>query len=284
MVLGGLGLGFAQKSSATQTWLALRTGSVMPIYGGYTVQTISTNYGTNALVLPFSGTNASYDFYSPPLSQAVALTTTDKGGGIVYMQNTGTKTSNNFAVTGEMHYYDYNPNTGVDVSIVDTGTSSFKNVNAGQTVNWSIPNVSIPANYTIPVGHMIHVRLTIALYTGNAGNWGFVVYNGPDKAATSSYFPQNRSMPVAWQFNSSVVYGTAAKMLCLTPQAGGKMCVSCAGTASATYWIQATTNLQSAVWTTIGSTNSDSNGLFSFVDQHAGNYSSCFYRAVTAAQ
>jgi len=284
MVIGTLGLGLAQKSSATQTWLALRAGCVMPIYGGVTVQTISTNYGTNTLVLPFSGTNASYDFYSPPLSQAVALTTTDKGGGIVYMQNTGTTTANNFAVTGRMHYYDYDPNTGVDVSIVDTGVSAFKNVNAGQTVNWGLANVALPANYTLAVGHMIHVRLTLALYSGNAGNWGFLVYNGPNKAATSAYFPQNRSTPVYWQFNSSVVYGTAAKMLGLTCQSGGKMCISCAGSASATYWIQATTNLQSGVWTTIGSTNSDSNGLFSFVDAHAGNYSSCFYRAVTAAQ
>lgn len=272
----------AQNVLATQTWLEFRAGCTMPIYNGYTVQTISTNSGTNMTTLPFSKTTT-YDFYSPPLGQSVPLTTSDKSGGVVYMENTGTTVATDFSVTGDMHFYDYNPATGAQVSIVDTGASSPKNVNHGQNVNWAIPNAAIATNYTIPAGHMIHVALTLGLVSGNPGTAGLLVYNGPSGPSTSGFLPQNRSAALDWQFNTSVVYGKAAKMLCISAQPGGKMLVSCAGSATTSYSIQACTNLQSSVWTTVGATNSDSNGLFSFVDQHAGSYPCCFYRAMTAA-
>src|SRR5258707_401189 len=74
-------------ASATQTWLAFRSGSAMHIKGGYTTQTIATTFGTNPASLPFAGTT-DYDFYSPPMSADVSLVTSDKGGGVIYMQNT----------------------------------------------------------------------------------------------------------------------------------------------------------------------------------------------------
>ena len=59
------------------------------------------------------------------------------------------------------------------------------------------------------------------------------------------------------------------------------MLVSCAGAAATTYSIQATTNLLAPTWTTIVTTNADSNGLFSFVDTAAANYPCRFYRTAT---
>jgi hypothetical protein len=59
------------------------------------------------------------------------------------------------------------------------------------------------------------------------------------------------------------------------------MRLTCSGTAGGAYSIQATTNLVAPVWTTLVSTNADTNGLLSFVDQDAATYGLRFYRAKT---
>ena len=58
----------------------------------------------------------------------------------------------------------------------------------------------------------------------------------------------------------------------------GNMLLNCAGISNRIYWVQATTNLISPVWTTLTTTNSDRDGLFSFIDMDATNYPVRFYR------
>ncbi len=278
--IGALLVASAQNSSATQTWLAFRCGCAMPLHCGVTVQTLNTNFGTNLAALAFSGTTT-YDFYSPPLSQAVNLTSTDKGGGVVVMRNNGTTGGSDFSVTGRMAYFDYDPGTGLEVLIADTGASPAKDVNHTQLVNWDLPNVTLPSNITIPAGHMLHLAMTITLVSGNPGNLGQVIYNGDSGTSTTALFPQGRSTVLNWGFDTSVVIGTAAKIVSIAAQPDGTMLISCAGQAATAYSIQGTPSLQSPAWTTFSGTISDANGLFSFVDANAAGHSTCFYRAVT---
>ena len=56
------------------------------------------------------------------------------------------------------------------------------------------------------------------------------------------------------------------------------MAVNFAGIPGMGYQIQATTNLMTGNWITIGTTNADVNGLLHFVDADAMTYSSRFYR------
>ena len=270
----------ALNASATPTWLVLRAGCAMPICNGVTVQTLDTNFGTNPAVLPFAGTTI-YQFYSPPVTQAVSLATSDKGGGVIYMQNTAPTNTYDFSVTGEMAYYDYDPKTGTQTLIVDTGASAAKNVNHNENVNWPVPNAALASNYTIPTGHMVHMTLTITLVSGNPGSYGEMIYNGPQGPCTTGYLPQSRPVALAWPFGSSAMYGAAATIVSIKPQTNGGMLLSCAGAAATTYSIQSCTNLAAPVWTIIGTTISDSNGLFSFVDAGPCTLPCCFYRTMT---
>jgi hypothetical protein len=280
LLIGALLWTGARNCSAVQTWLALRSGCAMPVHCGVTVQTLSTSFGTNAAWLPFSAT-ATYDFYSPPLSNSIFLVPSDKGGGVIYMHNTGTTSTNDFSVTGEMKFFDYNPATGTEVLIVDTTASPPKDVNHGQVVNWAIPNALLPTNTTIAAGHMVHIAMTIGLVSGNPAGCGEVLYNGPGPC-TAGFLPQNRSTVLNWSYNQSAIYGPAAAIVSIVPQPNATVRLFCAGSASASYSIQATTNLLSPAWTTILTTNADSNGLFSFIDTGAARFPMRFYR--TASQ
>jgi hypothetical protein len=258
------------------TALALRSEyNGVYIHNGVTSQTIETTYGANLLALAFTGT-ATYDFYSPPLSSNVYLVPSDKGGGMIYMQNTSTNVANDFSVSGRMQFFDYDPVTGMQVLIVDTTASPSKNVNHAQTVNWAIPNALLPANTTIPAGHMIHVAMTIGLVSGNPGGFGQVLYNGPSGSSTAAYFPQNRSGLLNWALVSGVISPPADLVLGVLP--GGAAEINCSGTPGGTYLIQATTNLLTASWTTIGTNVVGTNGLSTFIDQDAPNYRCRFYR------
>jgi hypothetical protein len=57
--------------------------------------------------------------------------------------------------------------------------------------------------------------------------------------------------------------------------------LTCLGSANTLYLIQATTNLASPVWTTIGASSADGQGWFNFTDLSATNYSCRFYRTST---
>jgi hypothetical protein len=164
-----------REAGAMATQLPLRSEpNGVYIHNGVTSQTVETAFGTNVLALAFTGTTTC-DFYSPPLSTNANLVPSDKGGGMIYMQNTGASVTDDFSVSGQMQYFDYDPATGTQTLIVDTTASPPKNVNHGQIVNWAIPNALLPANATIPAGHMIHIAMTIALVSGSPGNFGQVL-------------------------------------------------------------------------------------------------------------
>src|SRR6266704_5184318 len=202
LMVGLVGLvagGLAPAVLAAPTYLALRQESGAWIYGGATSQTIESAFGTNYAALPFSGTTR-YDFFSPRLATATALTTSDKGGGTIFMFNSSPSHANDFSVTGRMLYYDYDPRTGNETLISDTGNSGTKNVNMGQFVNWALPNVKLPANWTVPAGHLLHIAVTLTLASGNPGTFGLLVYNGPQTSSTTALLPQNNNQ-VSWNFS-----------------------------------------------------------------------------------
>jgi hypothetical protein len=233
-------------------------------------QAVETVFGSNLTGLPFSHTT-NYHFYSPPMSEAVALTTSAKGGGVIFMKNTATSGANDFSVLGRMQYFDYDPATGADSLIVDTTDSTQKNVNHGQTVNWAIPNQNLPAAKTLAKGHLLHIALTLTLVSGNPGAFGQLLYNGPSGSSTVALFPQNISM--TW---------TVQSVLSISKQANRTMLLSCSGTPAEVYTIQAATNLASGNWTTLGITTADATGFCSYIDTDSTNYPCRFYRVTTS--
>lgn len=272
-------LACAREAGAMSTPLALRSeNDGVYIHNGVTRQTVETAYGSNLLALAFTGTTT-YDFYSPSLSSNVNLVPNDKCGGMIYMQNTSTNKADDFSVSSQMQFFDYDPVTGAQVLIADTKASPHKNVNHARIVNWALPNALLPANTTIPAGHMIHVAMTIGLVSGNPTGFGQVLYNGPSDSSTAAYFPQNRSALLSWPLVSSVIPPPADLALGMLPD--GRAQINCSGTPGGTYLIQATTSLLAGSWTTIGTNVVGTNGLSTFIDQDAPNYRCRFYRLAT---
>ena len=269
----------AGNALATQTPLMFRNESPQLIHGGLTDHILDTNWGTTVLTLPFTGTTT-YDFYSPRLVSPSSIAATGNGGGAICMSNTGLNTSNNITVTGEMKYFDYDPGTGAQTLIIDTGASDAKNVNSGQTVTWATPTPAMPGAYTIPVGHMIHIASTIVLVSGNPGNYVGLVYNAPVNGKfTEGQLSENSSgsSNTGWAFDSAPL----PPPLSIFPQSNGQMLLTGYGAALTTYSVQATTNLAGGSWVTLTTTNSDDGGLFSFMDKDATNYPCRFYRSAT---
>lgn len=269
----------AGNTLATQTPLMFRNESPQLIHGGYTDHILDTNWGSTVLTLPFTGTTT-YDFYSPRLVSPGSIAATGNGGGAICMNNTSLGASNSVTVTGEMKYFDYDPSTGAQTLIIDTGASDTKNVNNGQTATWATPTPAMPGAYTIPVGHMIHIALTIVLVSGNPGKYVGVVYNAPVNGKfTEGQLSENSSGSIntGWAFDSAPLPAP----LSIFPQSNGQMLLTGYGTALATYSVQATTNLAGGNWVTLTTTNSDDGGLFSFMDQDATNHPCRFYRSVT---
>jgi hypothetical protein len=267
--------GWVPSVRATQTWLVLRDESPQVIHSGLTDQVLDTTFGTNQATLPFTGT-ATYDFYSPRLTTSVSLSTTDKGGGVIFMSNDSVNNVNNFSVTGEMKYFDYDPATGNETLIVDTTASVPKAVNQNQTVNWSTPTLPLPVAITIPAGHMIHVAMTLALVSGNPGSHAKLIYNGPQGDCTAAQLPQNRALFPDWPLDAASV-----PTLSIFPQSNGQMVLGYYGAPQSSVSIQATTNLTAPDWVMLVTTNTDLHGVFNFVDQDAPIYPCRFYRAST---
>jgi len=271
LVVGALfGAGVASVL-AGPTPLPLRSESGTCIYHGGTTQTIETTFGTNQAALAFTGTTT-YDFYSPPLAAPTSLTTGDRGAGLIFMANTSTTTANDFTVTGRMQYFDYDPATGADVLIVDTTASDSADVKHHKTVSWALPKVYLPANRTVPVGHLLHIALTISLVSGNPGSFGHLLYNDASGSTTIGLLPQNNG-PVTWAFAPP---GTTS--ICLEPQPDGCARLRCAGIPGQTYLIQAAASLTPPQWTTIATNNAGADGLFSFVVLDMANHPCRFYR------
>ena len=278
-----LALACAHLAAAPATTpLALRceTNGVF-IHGGVTSRTLENSFGANPLGLAFTGTNT-YDFYSPPLSAPITLTTSAKGGATIVMTNTAPTSANDFQAGAMMGFYDYDPVAGVDTLIVNAGNaiSPPQNVNHGQMAQWSLIQNPLPANYTIPVGHEVHVVVIVSLISGNPGSYGQVLYNGPSGATTIALLPQNLSLPGGWPLGS-VVTGPP-QILSIVANPDPSMQLNCSGGGGGTYLIQATTNLASpSSWITISTNVAGTNGLFQFTDTGVTNYPCRFYRAST---
>ena len=255
--------------------LPLRWEAGTCIYEASTSQTIETNYGATIATLPFSGTTT-YDFYSPPLALPTALTTANKGGGKIFMQNLSASHANDFQVTGQMRFYDYDPANGTDTLIVATGASTFRNVIAGQNVNWALPTVLLGSDKTVPAGHLLHVAVTLALVAGNPAEYGQLIYNGPRASSSAAYLSEDNA--ASWTFGAPLVPSQTSSIQML---ADGCAKLSCAGYPNQSYVIQATTNLSPPAWTTIGTNSAGPDGWFVFVDTDAPHFPARFYRTST---
>jgi hypothetical protein len=252
------------------------------IHNGVTTQALGCSYGTSPLGLAFTSTTT-YDFYSSPLTADVAMSTGDEGQGAIYMQNANATSANDFQVTGEMRYYDYNPFTGTDTLIVDTGTSDKGNVQHGQTTLWNMNPVPLPANYTMPAGDLLHVAVTVTLVSGNPGTGAQVLYNGPKGSTTIAdltYPASANFIQLAWPFPSSAI--ASWPNVSFGYSSDPSVQIRFYGTPRATYLVQATTTLGNASsWVTIGTSVAGGNGFLSYIDTDVTNYPSRFYRAVT---
>jgi|ERR1051325_620480 hypothetical protein len=255
--------------------LPLRLEGGTCIYQGSSSQTVETNYGASVATLCFSGTTT-YDFYSPSLVSPIALTTANKGGGKIYMQNTSASHANDFQVTGQMKFYDYDPATGIQTLIVDTGASMFKDCNAGQIVNWALPNVLLPANKTVPVGHLLHVALTLGLVSGNPAGYGQLLYNGSRTTSSAAFLSEDNGP--AWNFGAPIV---PSQMCSLQVLGDGCAKLTSQALPNQVYVVQATPGLLSPTWVTIGTNITGADGLFQFVDTDAPNFPTRFYRLGT---
>ena len=266
----------ASNVLAGPTLLALRSESPTAIYHGSTTQTVETNFGANVAGLAFTGTTT-YDFYSPPLTAPTSLDSHDRGSGVIYMKNTSTTPANDFKVTGQMRYADYDPATGTETLIVATGVTPKQDVHHGNTEHWPLPNGDLHTAHTVPTGHLLHISVVITLVSGNPGSFGQLLYNGTSASSTQGKLPENNN-PTVWAFGSPAVERPAAPSLALTPQSDGSLLLSCAGTPGQGYLIQATTSLMPPQWTTIATNYSDGDGLMSYIVTDAASYPCKFYR------
>jgi hypothetical protein len=270
----------ARETEAAPTLLPLRCeNNGVYIHGGVTSQTIETNFGANQLGLPFTNTTT-YDFYSPPLASAVAVTTDDKADGMICMSNTDTTGSYSFSATARMQYFDYDPAAGTNLLLADTQPTTSKNVADGVLVDFPLMKQTALFNCTIPAGHLVHVAVIITLTGGNPGSYGELLYNGPTNSSSYADFPQNAAIGFSWPVTPGPM--TPPTIVSVSLLADPAAVIQCSGTPGATYLIQATTNLCGAsAWKTIGTNVVGTNGLSTFMDLDTTNYSCRFYRAST---
>jgi hypothetical protein len=253
------------QAGPSALWARRETNAATP-------QMVESTAGTVSMTLPFTGTT-NYDFFSAPLTSSISLTTADKGGGIISLRNTAPVGAFDFSVKGQMRYFDYNPATGVETLILDTGVSPQKNINHGQTVNWPMPNEPLSAAKTVSAGHLLHVSVTVILTAGYPWTFGSLVYNV--STGTQGQLPQNRVIALPFgplrPVSPASISGSAA------PSGGFSIILS--GVAGASYTIQATTNLNNPVWASLVTTNTGTNGLVVFKDVDASKYPCRFYRS-----
>ncbi len=270
-----VGLMFGGSAArASQPWLALRHEPGMHLQSLNAAHVVETTFGTNLLALPFSGT-ATYDFYSPTLASAAGLTTSHKASGLIVMNNSGAGHSNDFVVTGQIRFLDFNPATGTDVLIVDTAASGQQNVSSGGTTSWHLPETALTTATSVPAGHVLHVAVTITLVSGNPGGFGQLLYDGPQGQTSVAKLASETS--ANWNFTPTPA---SQQILSVQALADKSVTLTCAGLANETYTIQATTDLASGRWVTIGTNTVGPKGTFTFNDPDASKYTSRFYRTV----
>lgn len=255
--------------------LPLRRSTGIAIYESTTTRAVATEYGVEPAALAFS-TTTTYDFYSSPLASPCDLTSHDKGGGRIYVQNLSDSHANDFSVTARMQFYDYDPATGAQALIVDTGASNQKNVDAGKTVNLSLPKVALTADKSIPSGHLLRVAVTIDVITGNPAGFGQLLYDGKRANSSAAFLSEDTNLSL--NFVPSVPPTQPNSSLEMLFNGSAK--ITCSGSPNQSYGIQATTSLASPSWTTIGTNTTGADGLCEFIDNDASHFPARFYRIV----
>lgn len=280
---GFLGLMCAHVATAASTPFALRyeTNGVS-IHGSVTSQTVETNFGTNPLGLAFTGSNT-YDFYSPPISNPISLSTSEKTGGLIVMSNSAPTADNDFTVFGSMDFYDYDPVSGKDIYVATARqpANAARKVNHSDTARWILVQAPQHTDYTIPVGHLLHIAVTIVLESGNPGSYGQLVYNGPIGSSTMALFPRNASLPISWTPATQIVVRPVISSIIVLPD--GSVQINGTGAPAGYYLIQVTSNLgDPSSWTTISTIMADSvTGVIQWIDTDAPNHPLRFYRLAT---
>jgi hypothetical protein len=284
MVGSLLMLGAVREARAVPGLLPLRYAAGVTIHIGTTVHdgtttlAVGTSYGANLLGLPFTGTTT-YDFYSTPIMAPVSFVTSDQGQGVICMQNSSSTSANDFQATGRMRYYDYNPFTGTDTLIVDTGDSQKNKVQHGSTTQWNMNSVPVPANYTMPAGDLLHVAVTITVVSGDPGAGAQMLYNGPHGTSTFAnltYAASGNWLELDWPFAPVPVASWPSTSIYAWPDPAIQVCFY--GTPGSNYLVQATTTLENASWVTIGSCVASSNGFASYIENDTSSYPCRFYR------
>jgi hypothetical protein len=280
---GFLGLMTAQQATAASTPFALRyEANAVSIHNGTTSQTVENTFGDSPLGLAFTGTN-SYDFYSPPISLPIVLSTSLKTGGLIVMSNSAPTAANDFSVFGSMNFYDYDPVSGTDtyVATARQPANSGRKVVHGKTAQWNLVQAPQKAAYTIPAGHLLHIVVSLTLDDGDPGTYGQLIYNGPQGASTMALFPRNSALPVSWTMASLVQI--KPNLSSVNPQPDQTVQINGTGAPSAYYLIQATSNVgDQSSWTTISTNMADSvTGSIQATDPDAVNHPFRFYRIAT---
>jgi hypothetical protein len=279
---GFLGL-IAQQATAASTPYALRFETPgVSIHGGTTTQTVEDTFGDSPLGLPFTG-NSKYDFYSPPISTPIVLSTSLKTGGLIVMTNAAPTDANDFTASGAMDFYDYDPVSGTDtyVATARQPANSGRKVVHGKTSQWNLVQAPQKINYTIPAGHLLHIVVSLVLNSGDPGTYGQLIYNGPQGATTTALFPRNSALPVSWTAASLIQIKPTLTSVNMQPDNSAQ--INGSGAPSGYYLIQASSNLgDQSSWTTISTNMADSvTGVIQVNDPDAVNHPFRFYRIAT---
>jgi hypothetical protein len=160
-------------------------------------EAIEAGFGASAHTLPING-STSFDFYSPPIVTAPSLTTADRCSGKLWITNAGTVV---FNATIQFSFFDYDPHTGVEILLGQSGVSGKTKINLRTVKKLTTPGGVVITNMMPSVGHLLHVRAAITVY-GTANN-ASIVFNAPSggKGDSAAYLPQQRA--AKWVFAAS---------------------------------------------------------------------------------
>jgi hypothetical protein len=235
----------AENLPTAATSLPLRCESPGACTGsGITHLTIEGVYGSGIVGLPFSG-STNYDFYSQPMTAGPALKTSDKGAGQLWMANGNSTTD--FKVTVRFVFYDYNPASGQETKIVDSGATAGMAVKHSQAVQINTPQGPLLAPFTPVAGHLLHVRVAVTLASGTVTS-GLVLLNALSGTPGASIAMLPAASTKTWTFASSAPPVITAQPTNQTVCCGGAASLSLiASNATAYQWRKNGTNLSNGV-------------------------------------
>ncbi len=165
------------------------------IFHASTDQTlIDGEFGGTVVTLPLTD-DSSVDFYSAPLTtDGPALTTSDRGGARLWLAN---PEASDVTVTCTATFADYDADTGTETAIVTTGASANTLVPAGAEAECVAPATNLPADATVPAGHLLKLTLSIHFVSGSTVQLAYNAASG-DPGDTVGRLAENRL--VSWPF------------------------------------------------------------------------------------